>query len=605
MRVLVLPRDDERGALLGARLQAVRWDVEIARQLPAGEPRWDAVVADAAHGIDAAGLGLPLVWIGADGEPGEQPANGAVHVPHAAGITAICEALTEASLPAESDLATSTNPEAPAQDEPDTPSWEELATLLEAAGPALVIDAEGQVRWANDAGHELLRAAGLASGDPLPSDPQPARGEQRISLALAGGRLGTWAVRVRVARWQGVPVRLVAARDVSEQVELEGRLRAADTLSLIGRLAAGVANDFNNLLMHVLGHVDLLQVELGDDSGASEALEAIRDSALQGSRMTRRLLTFAQGQLGRPRPIDLNHRMAKAAKWLVRRAGEGVHLEIDTEAGPLPVVADPVQVELIVENLVSNAADALNHRGRVVIRTGISLPPEGTDSFSGPQPYLQVEDDGPGMSAEQLARACEPLFTTKSEGRGMGLGLTVVEGLVRALSGHFQLESVKAHGTRATVWFRSPELPRAWVRSAPARLDTLGGRTRLVLVVDDDRTIRKLLAQALSKEGAEVLLAGDGEEGLALAIAQDRPLDLLVTDLVMPRLNGRDLADALLQRQPDLPILFVSGYPERILDSAGELGQRQAFLAKPFGIQKFLFKVRAMLTPQTEGSTLG
>ncbi len=389
------------------------------------------------------------------------------------------------------------------------------------------------------------------------------------------------------------------ATDVTEKQTLEAQLRQAQKMEAVGRLAGGIAHDFNNLLTAILSYADFLLVSLGADHPAREDAEEVRRAALKAADLTRQLLAFSRRQVLQPRLLDLNAIVGEMEKLLRRLIGEDVTLRTAL-AGNLGVVrADPSQIEQVIVNLAVNARDAMPGGGTLTLETGnadaAQVRGHGTVAVeSGPYVVLRISDTGEGMDAGTRARLFEPFFTTKEQGRGTGLGLATVYGIVKQSGGYIWVESERGHGTTFTIY-----LPRADAAAAVPVQQAAGPQVsageETILLVEDDEAVRDLCRRTLAAQGYRVLEAENGAEALRVAAAHRGPLDLLLTDVVMPGMNGRELAEALATTRPDTAWLFVSGYTE---DSAVRRGAEVSgltFLQKPFSPTTLLGRVRDVL----------
>jgi PAS domain S-box-containing protein len=403
----------------------------------------------------------------------------------------------------------------------------------------------------------------------------------------------------------GQPLVLSILRDVTEQRRaeaergrLEDELRRAQKMEAIGRLAGGVAHDFNNLLTVISTNVALALLDTDAADPRREQLGEIQDTVQRAARLTRQLLAFGRKQLLEPRPLALGAVVEEGQKMLSRLVGEDVDLALDLAPGLPPVVADPAQVEQVLVNLVVNSRDALPRGGRITISTRQDEVAAGAateERRPGRYVVLSVRDTGAGMDAETLRHVFEPFFTTKPEGKGTGLGLSTVYGIARQHGGFVEAESAPGRGTCFSVWFPLGE-PQAGVPgTAPApEPPALPGGSETVLLAEDEPGLREATRALLRRLGYRVHAAGDGPEAIDLA---DRVggVDLLVTDVVMPRMNGRELAAALHARWPSLPVLFLSGYPSDAFASREILEEGLHFLAKPWTPAAFARKLRELL----------
>jgi PAS domain S-box-containing protein len=396
-----------------------------------------------------------------------------------------------------------------------------------------------------------------------------------------------------VQRLTGVAMDIDTRRQLQERVERTSRVES------IGRLAGGVAHDFNNLLTAILGFGELAQSALEPGTAPHGHLERLLEAAQRGAALVRQLLAFARQSPARTEAVDLNALIDGVVRLLPRVLGEPIAVEARLAPDLPPVTVDSSQIEQVLVNLAVNARDAMPSGGRLVIATSLERVSEEhaqrhPDASSGEYCVLAVTDEGQGMRPEVAARVFEPFFTTKPVGQGTGLGLSTCYGIARAHGGWIEVESKPGRGSTFRVYLpRSLGALRAVDEPAPERAGE--GRGELLLVVEDDPAIRSLLAASLPVFGYEVCLASDGEDALAAAKSTQRPVDLLVTDLVMPRMGGRELARRLRAERPKLRVLYVSGY-----DAQGELqreplGRGETFLAKPYTAAQLAGRVRDLL----------
>jgi PAS domain S-box-containing protein len=387
--------------------------------------------------------------------------------------------------------------------------------------------------------------------------------------------------------------RALEARD-----KLEGNLLQAQKLETVGRLVGGVAHDFNNRLLVIMGYADLLKRGSAHDSVLASHAEVVVSSARRAADLTRQLLAYSRRQVLRPRPADLNAVVDGTRRMLERLIGERVEL-VTVLGAKYPMLADPGQIEHVLMNLTLNARDAMPDGGRVTLETfdvEVSLESPLESLAPGAYVALSVSDTGTGISEAARKHIFEPFFTTKDIGRGTGLGLATADGIVRQSGGGIGVKSSEGHGSTFTVY-----LPRAVDTASeltPARAEKSDyvpclPAVETILVVDDEDDVRKLLVDVLRFGAYRVIEARDGEQALELALAHDSPVDLLVTDIVMPGMSGMELADALRSRSPDLKVLFMSGYAER--DRIRPLHENEQFVPKPFLPAEFFRVVNQFL----------
>ncbi|MCM2270471.1 MAG: PAS domain-containing protein [Thermoanaerobaculia bacterium] len=407
--------------------------------------------------------------------------------------------------------------------------------------------------------------------------------------------IGTPEVRDgRVVRVRG------SMQDITDRVRLESELRQSQKLEAIGRLAGGIAHDFNNLLTVIGGSGELLARALPPEGPQQTLLLEIRDAAGRAAALTRQLLAFGRSQVLSPQVVELNAAVAHAGSMLRRLIGEDIDLvsRLAPDAGHVRV--DPGQLDQVILNLAVNARDAMPRGGRLTLETAAveldaAFLARAPDLAPGAYARLTVRDDGVGMPPEVLAKAFEPFFTTKGPGQGSGLGLSTVFGIVKQSGGHVEGTSAVGAGTCFEI-----VLPRvAAERPAESPVAAARGETRgreTILLVEDEESLRKLAVVALEGNGYRVLSAGNGRDALELAARQaEGGVDLLLTDLVMPGMGGRDLAALLRADRPGLRVVFMSGYAEDAANGDGIAAAEGAYLSKPFSLAQLAATVRAAL----------
>ncbi|HET8732301.1 MAG TPA: PAS domain S-box protein, partial [Anaeromyxobacteraceae bacterium] len=493
-------------------------------------------------------------------------------------------------------------------------------TLIERAADLIVLlDREGAITfWSPGAVGALGWEAEQAIGLPFRSIVE-AGDRRRLDEALArllAGDEGTGRLAIRAARRDGglrslegtcrnlladpaVGAVVLNLRDVTERQLLEDHVRQAQRLESIGRLAGGVAHDFNNLLTVILSSGETMQAARARGADVDpEDLSAVMEAGTRGRDLTRQLLAFARKQVIEPVALDLNRVLRGSEKLLRRVLGEDVRLEVRPGAALWPTLADPSQVEQVLVNLAVNARDAMPGGGTLVVETANASdsPPGGAgpaECRSGEWVRLSVRDTGVGMAPEVLAHIFEPFFTTKEKGKGTGLGLATVHGIVAQAGGHVHVESAPGSGTTFQVCLPRTEEQRADEGAPVETVPLEGGET--ILVVEDDPRVRAVTVRALSGSGYAVLSAGSGEEAIAVARANAGAIDLVVTDVVMPGMDGREVVDALRRELPRLRVLYVSGYTQDVISRRGVLDSGVEFLPKPFTASALLARVRAVL----------
>ncbi len=396
-------------------------------------------------------------------------------------------------------------------------------------------------------------------------------------------------------------------RDLSESIraekekrELETQLVQAQKMEAIGQLAGGVAHDFNNLLTVINGYAAVTLGRLSSKDPLYEDITEILQAGQRAAALTQQLLAFSRKQIVQPRPLDLNQVVAEDENMLQRLLGEHIRLKVSLSPTPVCVLADPGQVQQVIINLVVNARDAVAQGGSVAIETGnVDLDNEQASKtgwvMPGPYGTLTISDDGVGMDAETRARIFEPFFTTKEMGRGTGLGLSTVYGIVRQSNGAILVESELGRGTTFRIFLPIVEgtvVERASVESQPAALHG----TETVLLVEDEREVRKLTGAMLRGFGYKVIEAANAGEAFLICEQAPDQIALMVTDVVMPGMTGWQLAERLQKMRPGMKVIYISGYADEELTKRGALQNGVHFVQKPFDPQTLAAKIRELLT---------
>jgi two-component system cell cycle sensor histidine kinase/response regulator CckA len=394
---------------------------------------------------------------------------------------------------------------------------------------------------------------------------------------------------------------LVLARDVTEQRRLEAQLRQAQKMEAVGQLAGGIAHDFNNLLTAILGSAQLALREVDRSHPVREDLEEIRRAGLRAADLTRQLLAYSRRQVVAPRVIDVNENVRALDSMLRRLIREDIALVFDLAAHPLTVRSDPGQLEQVVLNLVVNARDALPDGGRITVRTtSVTLDAHQPDNTPAapPGPYVQlaVIDNGTGLSPEARTHLFEPFFTTKERGKGTGLGLATVYGIVKQNNGFIYVDSLPGAGTTVRVYLPPASGPVATPEPASASPPAARRGSETILLVEDETAVRHFARRALEANGYCVLAAADGTEALTLAANHAGPIHVLLTDVVMPGIGGPELARRLSGLRPTLRVMYSSGYTDDETVRQGVRESGTAFLQKPFAPEELLQKVAEVLS---------
>ena len=418
-------------------------------------------------------------------------------------------------------------------------------------------------------------------------------------MRTRGGEIRDCVVSAEAFELGDEAVALVATQDVSEQRKLEKQLRHSQKLEAVGQFAAGVAHDFNNMLTVIQGHAS---IHLNANNVAKDVADSLNQVSLAAERaaaLTRQLLTFSRKQIVQPRVLDLNAIVGNLHDMLSRLIGEHIDLRCEFAADLPPIHADESNMEQIVVNLVVNARDAMPHGGYLQIRTQ-AMEIDRTQLTRHPQARpgrfvcLCLTDTGSGMDAETLSHIFEPFFTTKEVGKGSGLGLATVYGIVSQQGGWIEVSSQVGQGTDLKIFLPVSEAPAA---TAPApHDDALRGGDETILVVEDEPAVREIMTQVLRSHGYHVLEAADGPEAMNMWSYRGSEVDLLVTDIVMPNgLKGNVLADRLKADKSDLKVIFSSGYSSDFATEAAPLDERFSFLEKPYKPEVLVRAVRDCL----------
>jgi PAS domain S-box-containing protein len=500
------------------------------------------------------------------------------------------------------------------------------ATLRSIADGVVATDAAGTVVLANSAAEALAgcepgAACGRRFGDLFPV---PERGgRDAVARVLAAGHplhLGEQPAppgrdgRARTIAVGGAPIvgaagggAVLVLRDVTEQHEAERQHRdlqaafeQAQKLESVGRLAGGVAHDFNNVLTVILGNVELAMLSVGEDSALVEPLREVREAAKGAAAVTRQLLAFSRKSVIEPQSIDLAEALERIGKMLRRLIGEDVSLHV-VVGRAVRAWVDPGQLEQVLINLVVNARDAMPNGGDIVIRAGsehlVACDPRLLPGLeAGEYAVLTVTDTGTGMSEEVKQHVFEPFFTTKEKGKGTGLGLATVYGAVRQNRGLIELDSAPGRGTTFRILLPCARRGAANEARESGSVEPLRGGSETILLVEDDPAVRRFAARALEEAGYHVIACADGAEALAVAERDPGPIDLVLSDVVMPGMDGPTLVRALARVCPAARVLFVSGYLGHGNEAIDELARKGAhLLAKPFTPAALSNAVRAAL----------
>ncbi|UPG86419.1 response regulator [Luteibacter aegosomatis] len=494
--------------------------------------------------------------------------------------------------------------------------------FLNIAAPIAVVDGDLAVREANDAFRRLVGQAGCdeslpacfgeGQDDLLARMREAVRDRQRWH-----GVLPMHTVQgPRETEWRVTPYRdgagLVFVEDVTEQRRrerdhlqridsahtqlalAESQLVQAQKMDALGKLTGGIAHDFNNLLTSIITGIDLVnrQIESGHPERVQRFVDAALGSARRAAALTHRLLAFARQQPLDTRPTDINERVRSLEDMLRRTLGEHIELHLDLSVDPAVASVDVNQLENAVINLVINARDAMPDGGRIGVKTATVSVRHDDELADGEYVMLTVSDNGEGIPSDVLGKVFEPFFTTKPLGQGTGLGLSMIYGFARQSGGHARICSTPGEGTSVSLLLPASEAPVVDVEVIRETVE--GGRGERILLVEDTDALRMMVTEVLRGAGYDCVATSDADEALRL-VRGDETLHLLLTDIGMPGMNGRELAEVARAWRPALPVLFMTGYAENAVERSRFLGQGMDMIVKPFEIDMLLGRVRRML----------
>jgi len=508
-------------------------------------------------------------------------------------------------------------------------SEEKYRTILESMGEAYFeVDLEGNFTFFNDAlplslGYSKEELKGMNNRDYMPPETakeiynlfneiyktgRPIRGYSYEVIRKDGAERFHELVASLMRDGNGKPIGFRGiSHDITERKraeegkrKLEAQLNQAQKMEAIGILAGGVAHDFNNLLTSIIGYAELALMDLGKNSRVNQSLDEILKAGHRAAGLTRQLLAFSRKELIRPEVLNFNSLIMNFEKMLRRLIREDIDIVSVCSPDLWQVEADPGQMEQVVMNLAVNARDAMPKGGKLTIETAnVELNEDyfrdhGVENQAGPYVMLAVTDTGTGMDKETRARIFEPFFTTKGLGRGTGLGLSTVYGIVKQNKGHIWVYSEPEKGTTFKVYF-----PRVGVETEVAKREEVPVRSlegsETILVTEDDELLRKMAERMLEGYGYRVITAENGKEAIKIAGSHDGPVHLLLTDVVMPGMTGLDLAEQLKSRFPEIKVLYMSGYTDNVIADHGVLEKDVNFIQKPFSREGLGGKVREVL----------
>jgi nitrogen-specific signal transduction histidine kinase len=399
---------------------------------------------------------------------------------------------------------------------------------------------------------------------------------------------------------------LGVATDITERKHLEEQFRQAHKMEAVGRLAGGVAHDFNNVLTIIRAQTEFLLADLaGDDSRRADVLE-IQEAADRATAFTRQLLAFSRRQLLQPEVLDLNGVVSGMEMMVRRLVGEDVVLLTKLHPDLPRISADPSQLQQVVLNLAVNARDAMPRGGTLLIETALveldeHYPRQHPTAKPGVHVVLAVTDTGCGMDPATRSRVFEPFFTTKEPGKGTGLGLSTVYGIVKQSGGHIWVYSEIGRGTTFKLYF--PPHYGVVKASEPERtIAPINGAGATILLVEDERPVRSTVRRLLERHGYKVLEAANGHDALTLVTSRQAEIHLVLSDMVMPGMGGMELADRIRALSPTIPVLLMTGYTEEAITRAGERPREEQIIEKPFTLNAMLEKVRWALAANGNGT---
>ncbi len=634
LRVLIVEDSEDDTRLLARELERAGYDVSSKRVETAEEMKaalekesWDFVISDyslpafnapaALRMLQTSGLDLPFIIV--SGTVGEDVAVECMRA--GAHDFFLKENLTRLAPAVRRELEQAEQRQGRRQaEEGMRRSEERFRKLFDSHTIGIVIaDLAGRTLEANDAYLDMLGysreelLAGEIRWDELTPPEYLERDKKAVEELQRTGVASSWEKELLRKDGKRVPVLMGVAMlpasegaciayivDLSSQKVLEERLRLSQKMEAVGRLAGGVAHDFNNLLTAILGYGSLLSSRLAPGAPGREELDEMLRASERATALTQQLLAFSRKQVLEPVVLDVNELVRNLEKMLRRLIGEDLELATKLDALAGRVRADHGQLEQVIMNLVLNARDAMPNGGRLTIETANA---DLDESYAqrhitvrpGRYVMVAVSDTGTGMDAETQAHIFEPFFTTKEKGKGTGLGLSTVYGIVKQSGGNIWVYSEPGKGTTFKVYLpRVGEPAEEGVPRTAGPLSTSG--TGTILVVEDEPAIRALAKRVLEGRGYRVIEAGSGKDALERVRAEEGPINLLLTDLVMPDMPGTELACRLEEMRPGVRVLFMSGYTDDGVVRSGQLGSGHAFLQKPFTPGILASKVREILS---------
>ncbi len=422
-----------------------------------------------------------------------------------------------------------------------------------------------------------------------------------VNAICRDGQIIRADMSISIVQYQGKDVLQGVLRDVTESEKLHRKLEQAQKMESVGRLAGGVAHDFNNMLGIIIGRVEMMLLERKPEDPDYGNLMEIRSAVVRSSDLTRQLLAFARRQTIAPKMLDLNESIELTLKMITRTIGEDIHLSWKPWDDPCPVKVDPIQIDQILINLCLNARDSISHHGTITVETANTEIDAGycarhAEFKPGSWVQLTVSDDGCGIDKESQDLIFEPFFTTKAVGKGTGLGLATVYGIVKQNGGFIYVYSEPGMGSAFKIYLPRTKDSISKLPVSPA--GTIPEGVETILMVEDEPAVLELGKIALERFGYSVLTAQTPGEALDLAERLDGPIHLLITDVIMPGMNGKALKNSIQNIKPGIKILFMSGYSSEVITHRGILEENVNFLQKPFSIEALSTKVREILDQQ-------
>jgi two-component system cell cycle sensor histidine kinase/response regulator CckA len=495
-------------------------------------------------------------------------------------------------------------------------SEEQYKGLFDSAFDGVVVQQNRIIRSVNRAYAEMFEynAEELIGRDILDLTPPEERDyvrskieEDQLVYETVGVKKDGTQINIEVSAnscmYDGAPARLAAVRDITERKLLEEQLRQSQKMEAIGQLAGGIAHDFNNLLTSIIGYSELTMKRLQPEDSLRHNIEEIRKAGDRAASLTRQLLAFSRKQVLQPKVLDLNAIVTDLEKMLRRLIGEDIDLRTVLQPELASIKADPGQIEQVLMNLAVNARDAMPQGGKLTIETKtVYLDEEYAKHhiavIPGHYVMLAVSDNGIGIDEQTQARIFEPFFTTKEVGKGTGLGLSTVYGIVKQSGGNIWVYSEIGRGTTFRVHLPCvDEGAQRYKRTTETEEDIQG--TETILLAEDEEMVRKLAREVLEMYGYQVLEAVDGDAALLICEQHKQAIHLLITDVIMPGMSGRGLADRLLQVRPEMKVLYMSGYTDDAIVHQGVLDEGTNFIQKPFSTNDLARKVREVLQDHT------